>query len=444
MRRPPVRRYGSPVDGSSGRVLQVNVTAGGVPRRPVPEARVTTLGLAGDRHTADTVHGGPHRAVCLLGIEAIRRVAAEGHPIAPGTVGENLTTEGIELALLPTGTRLEIGAELLLEVTSPAMPCNLIEDSFLGRRSGRISILRFPSDSRMYARVLIEGTVRPGDAIRVLPPAADSRAVLHRQLDVYDAVERHAYLALWAAARAAGIDVEVLDDGELAVAATPALDDDSFNRALGLRQLPHLLGRVLARYTHAGTTGWLVADEAPWRDALPGATSTIYAAPAAPVDAPLPEGLVIRRIGAAEAVAWAEVNAAAFAMDDETAAAWRSLAPHLATAPGEQLLLAELDGVPVATAALYLRRRVGLLAAGAVLPAFRGRGVQPLLIADRIRRALDGHATAVMATATPGGPSARNLEAAGFERIWDRRLWRFDPVADRDLALVAAERARSG
>ena len=55
------------------------------------------------------------------------------------------------------------------------MPCNLIEDAFRDRRSGRISILRFPSDSRMYARVLREGIVRPGDAIEVLRPAADSR-----------------------------------------------------------------------------------------------------------------------------------------------------------------------------------------------------------------------------------------------------------------------------
>ena len=81
-----------------GRVLHVNVSPGGVPKLPVEQAWVGELGLDGDRHRHDTVHGGPHRAVALLGIEAIERVQADGHPIEPGSVGENLTTTGIELA----------------------------------------------------------------------------------------------------------------------------------------------------------------------------------------------------------------------------------------------------------------------------------------------------------------------------------------------------------
>ena len=79
-----------------GRVLQVNVSAGGVPKLPVERAWVGELGLDGDGHNHDTVHGGPHRAVALLAIEAIERVQADGHPIEPGSVGENLTTTGIE------------------------------------------------------------------------------------------------------------------------------------------------------------------------------------------------------------------------------------------------------------------------------------------------------------------------------------------------------------
>ena len=54
----------------------------------------------------------------LLGIEAIERVQADGHPIEPGSVGENLTTTGIELSGLPIGTRLAIGtgSGLVLEL----------------------------------------------------------------------------------------------------------------------------------------------------------------------------------------------------------------------------------------------------------------------------------------------------------------------------------------
>ena len=94
-----------------GRVLHVNTSPGGVPKQSVERARVGQLGLEGDAHAHIGVHGGPHRAVCLLGIEVIRRVAAEGHPIAPGTVGENLTTEGLELAGLASGEyQLEFAA----------------------------------------------------------------------------------------------------------------------------------------------------------------------------------------------------------------------------------------------------------------------------------------------------------------------------------------------
>ena len=46
-----------------------------------------------------TVHGGPYRAVCLYAIEAIERLQAEGHPVEPGSVGDNLTTSGIEWSL---------------------------------------------------------------------------------------------------------------------------------------------------------------------------------------------------------------------------------------------------------------------------------------------------------------------------------------------------------
>src|SRR5258705_3909636 len=135
-----------------GRVLQVNFSPGGVPKLPVGGAGVGELGLDGDRHRHDTVHGGPHRAVALLGIEAIERVQADGHPIEPGSVGENLTTTGIELATLAPGTRLAIGERLVLEISWPANPCNLIRGSFRQGKSRRISILTHPNASRLYAR----------------------------------------------------------------------------------------------------------------------------------------------------------------------------------------------------------------------------------------------------------------------------------------------------
>src|SRR3954453_18312689 len=103
---------------SSGRVLSVNVSAGGVPKLPIERAWVGPLGLDGDKHREMTVHGGPYGAVCLFAIEAIERLQAEGHPVQPGSVGDNLTTSGIEWPLQPTGTRARIGPDLVIELTA--------------------------------------------------------------------------------------------------------------------------------------------------------------------------------------------------------------------------------------------------------------------------------------------------------------------------------------
>src|SRR3990172_4490768 len=167
----------------SARVLQVNVSGGGVPKRPVERAWVGRFGLEGDAHRESTVHGGPHRAVCLFGIEVIERLQAEGHPIEPGGAGENLTTSGIEWSLLPVGTRARIGEQLVLELSSSTTPCATQVRNFSDGNFNRIRIELHPSDSRMYARVVHEGEGRPGDHITLLPgvnPGAADQEMLRR------------------------------------------------------------------------------------------------------------------------------------------------------------------------------------------------------------------------------------------------------------------------
>jgi MOSC domain-containing protein YiiM len=423
---------------ANGRVLQVNVSPGGVPKRAVAEAFVGPLGLDGDRHRDDTVHGGPHRAVCLFAIEAIRRVAGESHPISPGSVGENLTTEGVEWSLLPTGTRAAVGRDVMLEVSAPANPCDTIVDSFRDGRSGRISVLRFPSDSRVYARVLATGTVRPGDEIRVLPPLRDSSAETHRLLDLLESVERHAYLALWAALAATGTAVATIDDGDLTAGTCPAVPASAFNRAFGHRLLPNLLDRLLDLYRTNGSVGWVVAAREPWPGAVPlDGGSDVFEAPidSIPERARDRDGIAVRAVGLTEAAVWADIAVEGYGLRGAEAAAWRALAPHLATARGEHLLLAERaterGAVPVGAAALFTHRRVGLLAAATVIRAERGRGVHGAMIDARARLARDAGCTRLMATADPGGPSERNLRRFGLQRRWQRRLWRFDPATDR-------------
>jgi MOSC domain-containing protein YiiM len=69
------------------------------------------------------------------------------------------------------GTILGVGEQVLLQVTRYTSPCVNIRPAFLDGDYSRVSQKRNPGWSRVYARVLSEGTVRPGDAVRVLPPA---------------------------------------------------------------------------------------------------------------------------------------------------------------------------------------------------------------------------------------------------------------------------------
>jgi MOSC domain-containing protein YiiM/GNAT superfamily N-acetyltransferase len=418
-----------------GRVVQVSVSPGGVPKQPLPEAHVGRLGLVGDRHRSDTVHGGPHRAVCLFAIEALWRVADEGHPIAPGSVGENLTTEGIELALLPAGTRLAIGHDVILEMSGPTNPCDNIAASFHDGRSGRISILTHPTDSRMYARTLVEGVVRTGDPIRVLPPLPDSLAETHALLDRLDSVSAAAEVALWTSARAAGHDVRIVDDGELVMAAAPALPGPACNQAHGYRSLPNLLDRMLDHFRRHRTVGWISAEEPPWPDAVPDGDGVLLATDAealadnaARSRAHSVQGLEIAAVGRDEAHAWARSLVEWSEIDPAVAPAWIDLAPFLAVSPGNHLYAATVDGQPAAVSGLFTRRRVGLLRTTAVAPAFRGRGIQRALIAHRVQRAVELGCTRIHAGATEHSVSQRNLEAMGLEVIWRRQRYRFDPA----------------
>lgn len=407
-----------------GRVVQVNISPGGVPKRAVPGARVRQLGLEGDAQAHRGVHGGPHRAVCLLAIEVIRRVAAEGHPIAPGTVGENLTTEGVELALLEVGSRLLFDGGLELEIASPANPCDLIRGSFRDGKSGRISVLRFPSDTRVYARVVTESTVSAGEGFTVRQPAPESDAAHLRLLERLEKLELRFWEATWGAVAAAGADLRLLDLGDAYACAAPAIPGRVFNTAYGLRMLPNLRPEIVDHFRDNGVHGSLVDGEPPAPGIEPAERVVIMAIE--PDRVPLPPevpGLSIRRIGPDEARTWESVLCDAFGIDGPEREAWLAAAPAIAAMPGMQCLLAEMDDQPAAAAGVYTRARISGLIPAAVLPAFRGRGIQRALIADRARRSEVLHADLVMSTAEAGSISERNLAAMGLVRIHERSVY---------------------
>lgn len=153
-----------------GRIASVNVSPGGVPKRPIPRAWVGRSGLDTDSHAEpEPVHGGRDQAVSLYSVESIARVEADGHRAFPGAFGENLTLAGIELGDLRAGDRLAIGADgLVIELTAHAAPCQTIAHWFVERRIARISPRTNPQDSRWYARVVAEGPVAAGDRVEVV------------------------------------------------------------------------------------------------------------------------------------------------------------------------------------------------------------------------------------------------------------------------------------
>ena len=162
--------------GSRGQIASINVShPGGVPKRPIDRTVITTRGLIGDgQRTKEPVHGGPEKAVCLFGVEQIRRVNADGHHLYPGAIGENLTLSGLDLGGLASGDQLRIGDPAsgpIIQLSDPAAPCKNIAGSFEDWRIARVSHKVRPEDSRWYARVLREGPVVSGDPIELLGAA---------------------------------------------------------------------------------------------------------------------------------------------------------------------------------------------------------------------------------------------------------------------------------
>jgi SAM-dependent methyltransferase len=162
-----------PEGPSTGVVLSVNTSPGGVPKRPIGRGRITWRAVDGDGHSQpEPIHGTPGQAVCLYAFEAIERVRADGHQAFPGAFGENLTLAGLDWKGFRHGDRLQLGAHgPLLELTDYATPCATQERWFTDGRTGRISARKHPEDARWYARVIEQGDVAPGDRVTLIRTA---------------------------------------------------------------------------------------------------------------------------------------------------------------------------------------------------------------------------------------------------------------------------------
>lgn len=152
----------------SMRIFQINASDGGVPKKPLRLAEVTFQGFVMDRHNDVVHHGGPEKALCLYSLELIKLLQAEGHPIFPGSTGENITLTGLDWSLVEAGLRLRLGQSVAIEVTRYASPCQTIRDSFKDQAFERISWRTRPGWARAYAKVLMPGFIAIGDPISLI------------------------------------------------------------------------------------------------------------------------------------------------------------------------------------------------------------------------------------------------------------------------------------
>lgn len=109
----------------SGKVVAVCVSSGGIPKRTITVAQVTTDGLTGDGR-AHSKHVRPERAVSLFDMEILAQLRREGFALYPGAIGENLTVVGLSVQRLPPGTLLEIG-DVVIRLEEPRKPCYVLD-----------------------------------------------------------------------------------------------------------------------------------------------------------------------------------------------------------------------------------------------------------------------------------------------------------------------------
>ena len=143
----------------------------GLPKHAVAEALLTRAGLEGDfnRYRHQEKHDDPDMAVLLESLETLEGLRREGWPIAPGDLGENITTSGISEPEFVPGRVFEVG-EAELRIAKACTPCeNLYLLPYVGESRGP-EFLRTMLDRRgWFARVERPGRVRVGDSIRPRP-----------------------------------------------------------------------------------------------------------------------------------------------------------------------------------------------------------------------------------------------------------------------------------
>ena len=161
--------------GPEGIVVQLNISKGGVPKRPIPEADVTRNGIAGDAWRHPQFHGGPRKAILLMTAEGIDHLVAQGFRVFYGALGENITTRGLDRRSLRVGQRYRAG-DVLIELSQIRLPCSTLDVYGTRIQAATYDAMTQAGDpaapcwglSGFYASVIRAGTIRLGDAISLV------------------------------------------------------------------------------------------------------------------------------------------------------------------------------------------------------------------------------------------------------------------------------------
>ncbi|MDO9514712.1 MAG: MOSC domain-containing protein [Syntrophales bacterium] len=148
------------MNSRTGKILSINIGQEvGSKKRPVDRCRmVANFGIEDDAHA-----GAEIRQVSLLAEESVEKIRHKGLTVTFGDFAENLTTEGIDLLSLPIGTKLRIGANVLIEITQIGKVCHNRCRIFF-----EVGDCVMPREG-IFARVLSGGASAAGDPIAVEP-----------------------------------------------------------------------------------------------------------------------------------------------------------------------------------------------------------------------------------------------------------------------------------
>ncbi|MGB3633812.1 MAG: MOSC domain-containing protein [Rubrobacteraceae bacterium] len=157
----------------------------GTYKRPVgTPVEIISAGLSADTISDTKNHGGLDQAVYVFGVPDYDWWTERlGYELPPGTFGENLTISGLESANMSIGDRLEVGTTVL-EVTAPRIPCATLA----ARMGDPLFVKRFRQAERpgVYCRVVKEGTVRAGDAVKIQDPVGGTIPVIEVFRDYFE------------------------------------------------------------------------------------------------------------------------------------------------------------------------------------------------------------------------------------------------------------------